>query len=141
MYCRFLNFQRIFHNLVRPPCSNFMRLAALLVMINRQSRVRQRIRSIVGTLLLISLAIFVSVSDNPPNLSANGHCVTEKSCALYISTRLFATCRNSHLKSRNTKYANYPLRMQITYSKPNFILSKMCYMNLKTFLNQKDAFL
>ena len=30
---KFLNFQRILHSIVRPPCSNFMRLAAPLVMI------------------------------------------------------------------------------------------------------------
>ena len=70
----------------------------------------------------------------PPNLSANGHCVTEKSRALYFSTCHFATCRNSHSNSRSFKYTNYPWRMQTTYWKPLFHIIQMCCINL-FFLN------
>ena len=58
-----------------------------------------------------------------PNLSSNGHFVSEKSYA--FSTRHFATCRNRPIaifkKSKNTKYANYPLIMQIRCPNPKFL--------------------
>ena len=66
MFCRLLNFHRIFHSLVRPPCRNFMRLAAPLVMIIGRAELDLEYDRLLinnkgsGTLLHISLGIFIS---------------------------------------------------------------------------------
>ena len=82
----------------------------------------------------------VHFSDLPSKRSANRHCVTEKSCALYFSTRHFATCRNRHSKSTSTKSANYPLNMQIPYSKPYFILSICAIFKVHFSIRKSNLF-
>ena len=46
---QFLNFQRILYSIVRPPCSNFMRLAAPLVMIIGKAELDQEYNRLLIT--------------------------------------------------------------------------------------------